>query len=66
MYKKWIETYSSNEYQDVCKNVAQLIDNAFLLRLGDDYKKTYKWEQTNKIFNKATLLEVDFWNMALK
>ena len=60
MYKKWIE------YQDVCKNVAQLIDNAFLLRLGKNYKETYKWVQANKIFNKATLLEVDFWNMALK
>ena len=66
MYKKWIETYASIEYQDVCKNVAQLIDNAFLLRLGKNYKDTYKWVQANKIFNKATLLEVDFWNMALK
>ena len=28
-----IETYASNEYQDVCKNVSQLIDNSFLIRL---------------------------------
>ena len=66
MYQKWIETYASNEYQDVCKNVSQLIDNSFLIRLGNNYKDTYKWVQANKIFNKATLLEVDFWNMALK
>ena len=66
MYQKWIETYASNEYQDVCKNVSQLIDNSFLIRLGNNYKNTYKWVQANKIFNKATLLEVDFWNMALK
>ena len=66
MYKKWIDTYSSDEYQDVCKNVANLIDQAFLFRLGSDYVNTYKWNKVNKIFNKATLLEIDFWNMALK
>jgi thiaminase/transcriptional activator TenA len=66
MYKKWIDTYSSDEYQDVCKNVGNLIDQAFLLRLGSDYVNTYKWNKVNKIFNKATLLEIDFWNMALK
>ena len=66
MYQKWIDTYSSNEYQDVCKNVANLIDQAFMLRLGDNFVSTYKWKRVNKIFNKATLLEVDFWNMAMK
>ena len=66
MYKKWIETYSSIEYQDVCKNVAGLIDKAFLLRLGTNFENTYKWKKINQIFKKATLLEVDFWNMAIK
>ena len=66
MYQKWIDTYASDEYQDVCKNVANLIDQAFLLRLGSDYVNSYKWNKVNKIFNKATLLEIDFWNMALK
>ena len=66
MYQKWIDTYSSKEYQDVCKNVSNLIDQAFILRLGDNFVSTYKWKKVNKIFNKATLLEVDFWNMAMK
>ena len=66
MYKKWIETYSSIEYQDVCKNVSGLIDKAFLLRLGINFENTYKWKKVNQIFKKATLLEVDFWNMAIK
>ena len=66
MYQKWIDTYSSTEYQDVCKNVSNLIDQAFMLRLGDNFVSTYKWKKVNKIFNKATLLEVDFWNMAMK
>ena len=66
MYKKWIETYSSIEYQNVCENVSGLIDNAFLLRLGTNFENTYKWKKVNQIFKKATLLEVDFWNMAMK
>ena len=66
MYKKWIETYSSIEYQDVCKNVSGLIDKAFLLRLGTNFENTYKWKKVNQIFKKATLLEVGFWNMAIK
>ena len=66
MYKKWIETYSSIEYQNVCKNVSGLIDKAFLLRLGTNFENTYKWKKVNQIFKKATLLEVDFWNMAIK
>ena len=66
MYKKWIETYSSIEYQNVCKNVSGLIDQAFLLRLGTNFENTYKWKKVNQIFKKATLLEIDFWNMAIK
>ena len=66
MYKKWIETYSSIEYQNVCENVSGLIDKAFVLRLGTNFENTYKWKKVNQIFKKATLLEVDFWNMAIK
>ena len=66
MYRKWIETYSSSEYQNVCFNVGKLIDKSFQLRLGENYTNTYKWKKVNQIFKKATSLEVDFWNMALK
>lgn len=66
MYRKWIETYSSSEYQNVCFNVGKLIDKSFQLRLGENFTNTYKWEKANQIFKKATSLEVDFWNMALK
>ena len=66
MYRKWIETYSSSEYQNVCFNVGKLIDKSFQLRLGQNYTNTYKWKKVNQIFKKATSLEVDFWNMALK
>ena len=66
MYKKWIETYSGSEYPSVCLNVGKLIDKSFKLRLGKNYTNTYKWNKASQIFKKATSLEVDFWNMALK
>jgi len=61
-----LETYSSKEYQQICKEVATMFDNAVFLRLGKSYNNNYKWNNINKIFRKAVLLEIDFWNMAMR
>jgi thiaminase/transcriptional activator TenA len=66
MYHKWLKTYSSKEYQKICDEVANMFDNAILLRLDKNYKDSYKWNNIKKIFRKALLLEVDFWNMAMR
>jgi len=66
MYQKWLNTYSSHEYQQICHEVAKLFDNAIYLRLGENYINSYKWNNIKKIFRRAVLLEVDFWNMAMK
>ena len=66
MYQKWLETYSSKEYQQICKEVATMFDNAVSLRLGKNYNNNYKWNGMKKIFRKAVLLEIDFWNMAMR
>ena len=66
MYHKWLKTYSSKEYQKICDEVANMFDNAILLRLDKNYKDSYKWNNIKKIFSKAVLLEVDFWNMAMR
>ena len=66
MYRKWLKTYSSKEYQKICDEVANMFDNAILLRLNKNYKDSYKWNNIKKIFRKAVLLEVDFWNMAMR
>ena len=66
MYHKWLKTYSSKEYQKICDEVANMFDNAILLRLNKNYKDSYKWNNIKKIFRKAVLLEVDFWNMAMR
>ena len=66
MYRKWIQTYSSEEYQTLSKNVGQLFDNAVLTRLGKKFNKTYKWKKIQNKFKTAILLEIDFWEMALE
>ena len=66
MYHKWLKTYSSKEYQKICDEVANMFDNAILLRLDKNYKDSYKWNNIKKIFSKAVLLEVGFWNMAMR
>ena len=65
-YKEWIDTYSSPEYQNVCFKVGKLIDEAVSSRIGNDYHKIGKWKILNQYFRKATLLEIEFWEMGLK
>ena len=65
-YKEWIDTYSSPEYQNVCFRVGKLIDEAVSSRIGNDYQKIGKWKLLNQYFRKATLLEIEFWEMGLK
>jgi thiaminase/transcriptional activator TenA len=65
-YKEWIDTYSSPEYQNVCCKVGKLIDDAVLRRIGNDYHQIGKWKILNQYFAKATLLEIEFWEMGLK
>lgn len=66
MYRKWIETYSGEEYQKISKTVGSLFDNAVLNRLGKNFSKTPRWKNIQYKFKKAVLLEIDFWEMALE
>ena len=66
MYRKWIETYSGEEYQKISKTVGSLFDNAVLNRLGENFSKTPRWKNIQYKFKKAVLLEIDFWEMALE
>ena len=66
MYKKWIATYSGIEYQNIAKNVGRLFDESVKVRLGKQFVKTYKWKKIEGIFKTATLLEIDFWEMAFE
>lgn len=64
-YAGWIATYAGAEYQDACRAVGALLDEALLHRLGEGYANTPRWERLCRTFRTATELEVDFWQMGL-
>lgn len=64
-YADWINTYAGDEYQQVCRNVGALIDDAVKSRLGDDPQSSPRWPTLQKRFAMATRLEVGFWDMGL-
>lgn len=64
-YLEWIDTYAGEEYQDVCKGVAELLDNAVINRLGVGFETLPLWDNVKEQFDIATRLEVSFWEMGL-
>ena len=56
-YKDWIKMYSSKQYQTVAKNNIKYLDTLYKRSKKNNFKKLV--EQ----FKKATLLEINFWNM---
>jgi thiaminase (transcriptional activator TenA) len=65
-YRGWIDTYAGQDYQDVCRDVGRLIDQALERRLGSDWAAPPRWQQLCRRFEVATLLEVGFWDMGLR
>ena len=43
--------------------VGTLIDNAVIIRLGDNYTSLGKFRELSQKFKIATLLEKNFWEM---
>ena len=64
-YADWIETYGGEDYQQVCRDVGTLIDDAVLRRLGDQPTKSPRWTGLCQRFTTATRLEAGFWQMGL-
>ena len=65
-YISWIDTYNSIEYQEVCMNIGNLLDESSKDRLGKDFANNTLWPKLEKTFLIATKLEIDFWEMSLK
>ena len=65
-YINWIDTYCSREYQEVCINIGNLLDNATEDRLGKDFANNIIWPKLKKTFLTATKLEINFWEMSLR
>lgn len=63
-YSEWIETYAHPDYQAICREVGQLIDEAAARRLGTDYVHTPRFNRLSQRFVNACRLETAFWEMA--
>lgn len=64
-YAEWIDTYSGDDYQQVCHDVGMLIDAAIARRIGDSPSASPRWASLQARFAMATQLEVGFWDMGL-
>ena len=65
-YAEWINTYAGEEYQQVCRDVGALIDDAVRRRLGSEPTASPRWAALCQRFDMATKLEVGFWDMGLR
>ena len=65
VYRDWIDTYASDEYQTLCHDIGTLIDNAVIARLGTTAEATPRWQALCDRFRTATELEADFWQIGL-
>ncbi len=65
-YRDWIDTYSGEPFQKLCRDTGALVDRAVALRLGDRGQCSPRWEQLTQRFETATRLEVGFWGMGME
>lgn len=65
-YIDWINTYSGEEYQQICVDAGKLFDNAIERRLGRNFDQLPIWKKLEEQFDIATHLEVGFWGMGLR
>jgi thiaminase/transcriptional activator TenA len=59
-YERWIAEYSSDAYQAVAGDF-----EAWLETVAGTYLTEARYPRLRSLFNKATLLEADFWQMGL-
>lgn len=52
-YKKWIDTYSHESFDNLAKSLEKIIDN---------YQETYDINQANYLYKKSMELELNFFN----
>lgn len=60
-YRDWIETYAGADYQQTCREVGALIDDAVVRRLGPSAESLPRWQSLSQRFATATRLEAAFW-----
>lgn len=64
-YGDWTATYGGDGYQQLCRDVGALIDNALQARLGPGWTDLPRAATLSRHFTQATQLEIGFWQMGL-
>lgn len=65
-YLDWINTYGGQDYQALCRDVGQMIDDAVAARIGPSPQTSPRWASLQTRFDTATTLEARFWDMGLR
>lgn len=59
-YRRWIEEYSGDAYQEIARDFASWMD-----RTADIYLTEARYPRVLSLFERASRLEADFWQMGL-
>ena len=59
-YSSWIAMYSGEEYQQVARQHAEMLDKLWAERAGKE-----RLSKIRETFSQAVRLEVNFWQMGL-
>ncbi|WP_417683952.1 thiaminase II [Roseibium sp.] len=60
-YRRWIDEYASSAYQGVAADFASWMD-----KTAETYLTDARFPSLSRIFNEASRLEADFWQMGLR
>lgn len=64
-YGAWIDTYSGEDYQTVCRDAGMLLETVVGRRIGPDPRISPRWPDLVRQFRTATELEAAFWGTGL-
>jgi len=62
-YRDWIDTYSGEPFQQLCRDTGALIDCAVQRRLGPRPWSSPRWTRLARHFETAARLEIGFWGL---
>lgn len=65
-YGAWIATYSSSDYQAVCRDAEALLDKVASRMIGDNPRASPRFDDLARTFAQACELEAQFWAMGLR
>lgn len=65
-YREWIELYGGDDFQQVSRSAVAQIDRVAAARVGDEPRRSPRWDALCRNFRRAVELETAFWQMGLE